>query len=82
MYVRREWRVLTSCDMKNWNDMATPLNVKTINRAKAEACAAAGTKRNGTYYITAPVEKDASPPGPASGARWPRSDDLPAELPC
>jgi len=66
-YVMREWRVLSSCDMKNWTDMGSPLNVKTFKWAKADAWAADVTKRNGKYYFYAPVEHDASKPGKAIG---------------
>jgi len=55
-YLMREWRVLSSCDMKNWTDMGSPLNVKTFKWAKADAWAADVTKRNGKYYFYAPVD--------------------------
>jgi beta-xylosidase len=66
-YLMREWRVLSSCDMKNWTDHGVPLNVKTFKWAKADAWAADVTKRNGKYYFYAPVEHDATKPGKAIG---------------
>jgi hypothetical protein len=66
-YLMREWRVLSSCDMKHWTDLGSPLNVKTFKWAKADAWAADVTRRNGKYYFYAPLEHDASKPGKAIG---------------
>jgi arabinoxylan arabinofuranohydrolase len=65
-YLMKEWRVYSSCDMKNWKAHGVPLNVQTFAWAKADAWAADIAKRNGKYYFYATVEhKDK--PGKAIG---------------
>jgi beta-xylosidase len=65
-YVMKEWRVYSSCDMVNWQAHGSPLNVKAFAWAKADAWAGDIAKRNGKYYIYAPVEH-ATIPGKAIG---------------
>ncbi|MFP5392888.1 MAG: glycoside hydrolase family 43 protein [Gammaproteobacteria bacterium] len=65
-YVMKEWRVFSTCDMKNWRDDGSPLNVTAFKWAKADAWAADIVKRNGKYYFYAPVEH-ATIPGKAIG---------------
>jgi arabinoxylan arabinofuranohydrolase len=50
-YKMNEWRVYSSCDMKNWLDHGAPLNVATFPWASHDAWAADIVKRNGKYYF-------------------------------
>lgn len=59
-YLMREWRVLSSCDMKNWSDMGSPLNVKTFKWAKADAWAAGGS----IAFVPQTAEGPAANPAP------------------
>ena len=65
-YVMNEWKVYSSCDMKNWTDHGSPLRYSTFSWAKKDAWASDIVKRNGKYYFFATVEH-ASNPGKAIG---------------
>lgn len=67
-YVMKEWRVFSSCDMKNWTDRGSPLAPSAFKWAigKVDAWAADVTKRDGKYYFYATVDH-ASIPGRAIG---------------
>ncbi|SFU83996.1 glycoside hydrolase family 43 protein [Pseudoduganella namucuonensis] len=65
-YVMNEWRVYSSCDMKNWKPHGVPLNVKTFAWAKKDAWAADIVKRDGKYYFYSTVSH-ATIPGQAIG---------------
>ena len=60
-YVMNEWRVYSSCDMKNWVDHGSPLKVSTFAWAKKDAFAADVTTRNGKYYMYVPMRHAALP---------------------
>ncbi|UGQ49071.1 glycoside hydrolase family 43 protein [Massilia endophytica] len=60
-YLMREWRVYSSCDMKNWTEHGSPLNVQTFGWAKADAWASDIARRDGKYYFYATVEHKAVP---------------------
>lgn len=65
-YVMNEWKVYSSCDMKNWTDHGSPLRYSTFSWAKKDAWASDIVKRNGKYYFFATVEH-ATNPGKAIG---------------
>jgi beta-xylosidase len=65
-YVMNEWKVYSSCDMKNWTDHGSPLRYSTFAWAKKDAWASDVIKRNGKYYFFATVEH-ATNPGKAIG---------------
>jgi arabinoxylan arabinofuranohydrolase len=65
-YVMNEWRVYSSCDMKNWTDHGSPLRYSTFKWAGRDAWASDIAKRNGKYYFYATVDH-ASIPGKAIG---------------
>ncbi len=65
-YLMKEWKVYSTCDMKNWTDHGSPLNVTAFKWAKKDAWAADIVKRDGKYYFYAPVEH-ATIPGKAIG---------------
>ena len=80
-YVMNEWRVYSSCDMKNWVDHGSPIRFSTFKWAGRDAWAGDITKRNGKYYFYATVDHKTipgkaigvavsdSPTGPFSDAR-------------
>ncbi|CAN7421201.1 glycoside hydrolase family 43 protein [Pseudoduganella sp. LjRoot289] len=65
-YLMNDWRVYSSCDMQHWTDHGSPLKLSDFKWAKKDAFAADVTKRNGKYYIYAPVNH-ATVPGFAIG---------------
>ncbi|MYN26789.1 glycoside hydrolase family 43 protein [Duganella levis] len=67
-YVMKEWRLYSSCDMKNWTDRGSPIQPSAFKWAigKVDAWAADITKRDGKYYFYATVDH-ASIPGRAIG---------------
>ena len=65
-YVMNEWRVYSTCDMKNWTDHGSPLKYSTFKWAGRDAWASDITKRNGKYYFYSTVDH-ASIPGKAIG---------------
>jgi beta-xylosidase len=65
-YLMKEWRVYSSCDMKNWKEHGAPLSVQTFGWARADAWASDIAKRNGKYYFYATVDH-ATNPGKAIG---------------
>jgi beta-xylosidase len=65
-YLMKEWRVYSTCDMKNWTAHGAPLNVQTFKWARADAWASDIAKRNGKYYFYATVDH-ATIPGKAIG---------------
>ena len=65
-YVMNEWKVYSSCDMKNWTDHGSPLRYSTFSWAKKDAWASDIVKRDGKYYFFATVEH-ATNPGKAIG---------------
>jgi arabinoxylan arabinofuranohydrolase len=60
-YVMNDWRVYSSCDMQHWTDHGSPLNLSAFAWAKKDAFAADVTKRNGKYYMYAPVQHKTIP---------------------
>ena len=60
-YVMNEWRVFSSCDMQHWTDHGSPMNLSTFKWAKKDAWATDVTKRNGKYYIYAPMQSTINP---------------------
>lgn len=60
-YLMKEWRVYSTCDMVNWTDHGSPLNVTAFKWAKADAWAADIVKHNGKYWLYAPVEHGTIP---------------------
>jgi arabinoxylan arabinofuranohydrolase len=60
-YLMNEWRVYSSCDMKNWTDHGSPLQAKTFKWARKDAWASDVVKRNGKYYFIATVEHNTIP---------------------
>jgi arabinoxylan arabinofuranohydrolase len=62
----KEWRLYSSCDMKNWTEprFAGPLHDLQVGRR--DAWASDITKRNGKYYFYATVDH-ATIPGKAIG---------------
>ncbi|GGY94986.1 glycoside hydrolase family 43 protein [Pseudoduganella plicata] len=65
-YLMKEWRVYSTCDMKNWKEHGAPLSVQTFGWARADAWASDITKRNGKYYFYSTVDH-ATIPGKAIG---------------
>jgi beta-xylosidase len=67
-YVMKEWRLYSSCDMKNWVDRGSPLQPSAFKWAigKVDAWAGDITKRDGKYYFYATVDH-ATIPGRAIG---------------
>ncbi|MBQ5941537.1 MULTISPECIES: glycoside hydrolase family 43 protein [unclassified Massilia] len=65
-YVMNEWRVYSTCDMKNWTDHGSPLKYSTFKWAGRDAWASDITKRNGKYYFYSTVDH-ATIPGKAIG---------------
>jgi len=67
-YVMKEWRLYSSCDMKNWTDRGSPIQPSAFKWAigKVDAWAADITKRDGKYYFYATVDHG-SIPGRAIG---------------
>lgn len=65
-YVMNEWRVYSSCDMKNWTDHGSPLRYSTFKWAGRDAWASDIIKRNGKYYFYSTVDH-ATNPGKAIG---------------
>ena len=55
-YKMYEWRVYSSCDMQHWTDHGSPMKVADFKWAKGDAWAVDIAKRNGKYYLYAPVE--------------------------
>lgn len=54
-YVMNEWRVYSSCDMKNWTDHGSPLRSSTFKWASKDAWAGDIAKRDGKYYFYSTV---------------------------
>lgn len=67
-YVMKEWRLYSSCDMKNWTDRGSPIKPSAFKWAigKVDAWAADVTKRDGKYYFYSTVDH-ATIPGRAIG---------------
>jgi len=65
-YLMKEWRVYSTCDMKNWTEHGAPLSVQTFGWARADAWASDITKRDGKYYFYSTVDH-ATIPGKAIG---------------
>ncbi len=55
-YVMNEWRVYSSCDMKNWTDHGSPLRYSTFKWAGRDAWASDIVKRGGKYYFYSTVD--------------------------
>jgi len=55
-YRMKEWRLYSTCDMKTWRDEGVPANIATFAWARSDAYAADIVKRNGKYYLYAPVK--------------------------
>jgi beta-xylosidase len=80
-YVMNEWRVLSSCDMRNWTEHPAPIPFSTFKWASKDAWASDIAKRNGKYYFYATVSHKTihgkaigvavsdSPTGPFTDAR-------------
>jgi beta-xylosidase len=56
-----EWRVYSSCDMKNWTDHGAALTTAAFSWARGSAWAADIAKRDGKYYFYATVEHNSVP---------------------
>jgi beta-xylosidase len=54
-YLMNEWRILSSCDMKNWTEHPEPIRYSTFGWASKDAWASDITKRNGKYYFYSTV---------------------------
>ena len=65
-YRMNEWRVFSTCDMKHWVDHGVPANLKTFAWATSDAFAVDVVKRDGKFYLYAPV-KHATVPGVSIG---------------
>jgi arabinoxylan arabinofuranohydrolase len=51
-----EWRVFSSCDMKNWTEAPNPVPYTIFKWAGRDAWASDVTKRNGKYYLYTTVD--------------------------
>jgi arabinoxylan arabinofuranohydrolase len=60
-YVMNEWRVYSTCDMKNWTDHGSPVKYSTFKWAGRDAWASDITKRNGKYYFYSTVDHKTIP---------------------
>ncbi|QYF92677.1 glycoside hydrolase family 43 protein [Massilia sp. PAMC28688] len=60
-YVMNEWRVYSSCDMRNWVDHGSPVRYSSFAWAGRDAWAADVTKRNGKYYFYSTVDHKTIP---------------------
>ncbi|MES3026042.1 MAG: glycoside hydrolase family 43 protein [Pseudomonadota bacterium] len=60
-YVMNEWRVYSSCDMRNWTDHGSPVRYTSFSWARRDAWAADITKRNGKYYFYSTVDHKTIP---------------------
>ena len=65
-YVMKEWKVFSSCDMQHWTEHPTGIPYSIFKWAARDAWAVDVTKRNGKYYMYAPVEHK-TVPGKAIG---------------
>jgi arabinoxylan arabinofuranohydrolase len=65
-YLMKEWRIYSSCDMKNWTEHPNPVPYTIFKWAARDAWASDIAKRNGKYYFYTTVEH-ASIPGKAIG---------------
>jgi beta-xylosidase len=72
----RDWRALSSADMKRWTDHGSIFSVAGFKWAKALAWAPAAAHRGGWYYLYLPVDRtkigvarSKSPVGPFKDAR-------------
>jgi beta-xylosidase len=54
-FVMHDWRLYSSCDMRNWTDHGVAMRVKDFDWAKGDAFAGDVTKRDGKYYMYVPV---------------------------
>ena len=54
-FVMNEWRVFSSCDMKNWKEHGVALRYDTFKWASGSAWASDITKRHGKYWFYATV---------------------------
>jgi beta-xylosidase len=61
-YRMNEWRVFSTCDMKHWTDHGVPATLKTFAWATHDAFALDVVKRDGKFYMYAPV-RHATVPG-------------------
>ena len=55
-YVMNEWRVFSSCDMKNWTAHPDPVPYTTFKWAGRDAWAGDIAKRDGKYYFYSTVD--------------------------
>jgi arabinoxylan arabinofuranohydrolase len=60
-YVMNEWRILSSCDMKNWTEHPDPIRYTTFAWAAKDAWASDIAKRNGKYYFYSTVSHKTIP---------------------
>jgi arabinoxylan arabinofuranohydrolase len=60
-YLMNEWRVFSTCDMKNWTDQGSPLRFSTFAWAGRDAWAGDIAKRDGKYYFYATVDHKTIP---------------------
>jgi hypothetical protein len=65
-YLMNEWRVFSSCDMKNWTEAPDPVPYTIFKWAGRDAWAGDIAKRNGKYYLYTTVDHK-SIPGKAIG---------------
>lgn len=60
-YVMNEWRVYSSCDMRNWTDHGSPLKFSSFAWAGRDAWAGDIAKRDGKYYFYSTVDHKTIP---------------------
>lgn len=60
-YVLNEWRVYSSCDMRNWTDHGSPVKYSSFAWAGRDAWAGDIAKRNGKYYFYSTVDHKTIP---------------------
>ncbi len=94
-YVMSEWKVFSSCDMQHWTEHPAAVPFSIFKWAARDAWASDIAKRNGKYYLYAPVEHKTipgkaigvavsdSPTGPFVDARGTAlvTDDMTRETP-
>jgi hypothetical protein len=60
-YLMNEWRVYSSCDMRNWTEHPAPIPYTTFKWAGRDAWAGDVVKRNGKYYFYSTVDHKTIP---------------------
>ncbi|KAI0196344.1 carbohydrate binding module [Astrocystis sublimbata] len=60
-YDMRDWRIYSTTDMANWQDHGSPLSLRDISWANANAWAGQMVPRNGKFYFYFPVRHSTGP---------------------